>query len=134
MASAKDSIVSNYLLLVFGMNMVGYMFNYAIMKCYNVVKLKREAESITFTCWIYLTLTFIFGAIGMVYFKVFQEKTTLISPSESRHLNAECRFWFFDSHDIWHFCSAFGLLFTFMSLLTLEDNNTSTPWDEIPVF
>ena len=38
------------------------------------------------------------------------------------------------SHDVWHFASAQGLLFTMMGLLTLEDNNTSTPWEDIPVF
>ena len=134
MSYAKDSIVSNYLLVVFGINMVGYGINYAIMKCYHVFKMKHSAESITFTCWVYITLTIIFMVVGMVFFKLYQEKTTLISPSESRHLNAECTFWFFDKHDIWHFCSAFGLLFTFMTLLTMEDNNTSTPWDKIPVF
>ena len=134
MSNANDSIVSNYLLVVFGMNMSGYAINYAIMKCYYVVKMKNSAESITFTCWIYIALTVIFMAIGMVFFKLYQEKTTLISPSESRHLNDECTFWFFDKHDIWHFCSAFGLLFIFMTLLTLEDNNTSTPWNKIPVF
>ena len=134
MSNANDSIVSNYLLVVFGINMLGYAINYAIMKCYYVLKMKNSAESITFTCWIYIALTAIFGAVGMVFFKLYQEKTTLISPSESRHLNDECTFWFFDKHDVWHFCSAFGLLFIFMTLMTLEDNNTSTPWNEIPVF
>ena len=137
MWEADNSVVSNYLLFIFGINMFGYGINYAIMKCYYVIKLKRPTESITFTCWIYIALTIIFMAIGMVFFKLvksYQEKTTLISPSESRHLNAECTLWFFDKHDLWHFASAFGLLFMCMTLLTMEDNNTSTPWEEIPVF
>ena len=48
--------------------------------------------------------------------------------------NYECILMFFDNHDMWHFTSALGLFFTFMWLLTLEDNNTDTPWEEIPVF
>ena len=137
MSRAKDSIVSNYLLMMFGVNMFGYAVNYTVMKCYYVCLLgepKGNRESITFTCWVYIILTLIFCGAGLVFFKGFQEKTTLISPSESRHLNAECTLFFFDKHDIWHFASGFGLLFLFMTLLTLEDNNTSTPWEEIPVF
>ena len=137
MAKAKDSVVSNYLLMMFGVNMFGYAVNYTVMKCYYVCKLgepKGNRESITFTCWVYIILTLIFCGAGLVFFKGFQEKTTVISPSESRHLNAECTLFFFDKHDIWHFASGFGLLFLFMTLLTLEDNNTSTPWEEIPVF
>lgn len=134
MALADDSVVSNYLMLVFGVNMFGYMIYYMIMKCYYVVKRENSAESLTFTCWVYILLTAIFLIVSMYYFKGHQEKTTNISPSESRHLNDVCTVWFFDKHDIWHFFGAFGLLFLFMSILTLEDNNTSTLWTKIPVF
>ena len=141
MWKANDSIVqlvhhgaSSDILLIFCANMVGYAVNYAIMKCYYVTHLKRSSESITWTCWIYIILATIFGGIGLTFFIKFQEKITNISPSESRHVNADCILWFFDTHDIWHFASAFTLLFTFMALLTLEDNNTSTSWKDIPVF
>ena len=134
MSKANDSIVSNYLLFIFGVNTAGYATYYAIMKCYYVYGLKRPSESISWTCWIYIILCVIFGAIGLTFFIFYQEKSTEVSPSESRHLNHECAFWFFDKHDIWHFASAFGILFAFMALLTLEDNNTRTPWNEIPVF
>ena len=134
MARADDSVVSNYLMLVFGINMFGYMTYYMIMKCYYVVKLRKSSESLTFTCWVYWICMGLLGVVSMYFFKGFQEKTTNISPSESRHLNDECTVWFFDKHDIWHFAGAFGLLFLFMSILTLEDNNTSTSWNKIPVF
>ena len=134
MALADDSVVSNYLMLVFGVNMFGYMIYYMIMKCYYVVNKKNSSEPLTFTSWIYILLTAIFLVISMYYFKGFQEKSTNISPSESRHLNDDCTVWIFDKHDIWHFTGAFGLLFMFMSILTLEDNNSSTSWTKIPVF
>ena len=115
--------------------MFGYGVNYAVMKCYYATrKPNGQREKISLTCWVYIILTLVFTVSGLIFFKGFQEKDTIISPSESRHLNAECTLWFFDKHDIWHFASAFGLLFMFMTLLTLEDNNTSTPWEEIPVF
>ena len=63
-----------------------------------------------------------------------KEYNTEISPSESRHLNAECTIGIFDTHDIWHFASAFACFFECMVLLTLEDNNKSTSWNKIPVF
>ena len=128
-----DSIVSNYLLIIFGGNMTLYVMYYVVVKHYHVYRLKRKQESLGYSCCIYFLLANICGLIG-VYFFVVQEKTTLVSPAMSRHLNAECTFWFFDKHDIWHFASAFGLLFAFLALLTIEDNNTSTSWDEIPVF
>ena len=134
MSKATNSIVSNYLLMMFGVNMFGYGVNYAVMKCYYATRPNGQREKISLTCWVYIILTLVFTVSGLIFFKGYQEKDTIISPSESRHLNAECTLWFFDKHDIWHFASAFGLLFMFMTLLTLEDNNTSTPWEEIPVF
>ena len=103
------------------------------MKIYHICRYDRKVESLSFTCWVYLVLGTICALIGIYHFGI-QEKTTLRTPAESRQLNRDCTFAFFDKHDIWHFTGAFGLLFTFLSLLTMEDNNTATPWDKIPVF
>ncbi len=48
--------------------------------------------------------------------------------------NMPCKFLFFDNHDIWHFASAVGLFFNFLMVLTLEDDNINTPWEQIKVF
>ena len=128
-----SSIVSNYLLMIFMLNMFLYIVYYLVMKNYHVYWLQRKWESLSFTCCSYLFLSALFGGVGLYFFRI-QEKSTLVSPAESRHLNRECTIWFFDKHDIWHFASAFGLLFSFLSLLTMEDNNTATPWENIPVF
>ena len=129
----KDVVVSDFLLFLLGANYIVCFFYYGALKYYYVLKMGNTKESITFTCWIYIVLTIIFGVLGMYYFVMKQKKTGL-SSSESRHLNSECTLWFFDQHDIWHFASALAIFFHFMSLLTLEDNNSCTPWNEIPVF
>ena len=75
----------------------------------------------------------VFTVVGLYYFKSL-ERDSNISPAKSRELNKECTFSIFDKHDVWHFSSAFGLFFTFMVTLTMEDNNTDTLWEDIPVF
>ncbi|XP_070549047.1 SID1 transmembrane family member 1-like [Ptychodera flava] len=58
------------------------------------------------------------------------------TPAESREGNRDCRlFDFYDDHDIWHLLSACGLFFTFMTLLTLDDDvDNNKPRNEIPAF
>ena len=131
--SKQDGAVSNVLLRIFCANVAGYAMYYVGMKYYYVKRKKIMSERISWTCWIYTLLAFGFSITG-IYFFVHKEKTTLVSPSQSRHMNAECKLLIFDAHDLWHFTSSFALLFTFMALLTLEDNNTATPWNEIHVF
>ena len=139
--------------------MFGYAGFYVSMKLYYILRVNRKRnlknmffgmlpwckkgdnqysklvhpESFSRTNVIYLILALI-CAFSSVKFFTTKEKTTEVSPSQSRHLNAECSILSFDQHDLWHFSSAFGLFFTFMWLLTLEDNNTVTHWEKIPVF
>ncbi|KAM9583279.1 SID1 transmembrane family member 1 [Trichechus inunguis] len=57
------------------------------------------------------------------------------SPAESREKNRECILLdFFDDHDIWHFLSATALFFSFLVLLTLDDDRDMVRRDQIPVF
>ena len=51
-----------------------------------------------------------------------------------RNLNAECIVLIFDNHDLWHFFSAVGLFFMFLMVLTIEDHNMETSWNDIRVF
>ena len=132
---AKNGVVSEVLLIIFGANMALYAIYYVGMKYYYAIQKKTHSETISTTCKIYIILATIFSLSALYYFKYLaQEKTTTVSPSQSRHLNRDCEILFFDRHDIWHFASGLGLLFVFMTLLTLEDNNTVTPWREIHVF
>ncbi|EPQ12132.1 SID1 transmembrane family member 1 [Myotis brandtii] len=57
------------------------------------------------------------------------------TPAESREKNRECVLLdFFDEHDIWHFLSATALFFSFLVLLTLDDDLDVVRRDQIPVF
>ncbi|CAH6792359.1 Sidt1 [Phodopus roborovskii] len=57
------------------------------------------------------------------------------TPAESREKNRECILLdFFDDHDIWHFLSATALFFSFLVLLTLDDDLDVVRRDQIPVF
>ena len=125
--------VSDHLLLIFGINTAGYVMYYLIMKSYYVVRFKKATESISWTCWIYIILACLCIVPALIFYSMPHYNKSL-SPSESRHLNSECILGIFDGHALWHFASSFGILFTCMVLLTIEDNNTSTPWNQIPVF
>lgn len=58
-----------------------------------------------------------------------------LSPAQSRQFNQDCALLqFYDYHDIWHFLSAIGMFFTFMVLLTLDDDLSHTHRGSIYVF
>lgn len=96
-------------------------------------KAKESNEKITWYCWLYFFLAFIFMASSLHFFQI-QERTTTVTPAQSRNMNQECTLKIFDAHDIWHFLSALGILFTLLTVLTIEDNNTNTPWSKLHVF
>ena len=133
MTTTHQAKVSRRILVILGINTMVYVFYYVIMKNYYVVYFKRTNECLTWTCWMYIIL-FLLTICPALYFYLDRKDQTLISPSESRHLNGECILGIFDSHDMWHFLTSSGVLFAFMAVLTIEDNNTSTPWNQIPVF
>ena len=54
---ATSSIVSNYLLIIFMLNMILYIFYYVVMKNYHVYSYHRKWESLSFTCYFYLFLS-----------------------------------------------------------------------------
>ena len=63
------------------------------------------------------------------------EKNSDLSPAESRHLNQPCFFLgFYDFHDIWHFLGGFGVFFTYMFLLTIDEDVKYKRRDQLRVF
>ena len=58
----------------------------------------------------------------------------LESPAISRDGNIECVALFYDSHDMWHFTSAFALFFSFLMLMTLDDDTECAFRTELRVF
>lgn len=58
-----------------------------------------------------------------------------LTPAESRTYNMPCALLkFYDYHDIWHLLSAAAMFFSFMLLLTLDDDIMHKPHSKIPVF
>ena len=133
MITGQKTNISFHILMILAINTSCYAVFYVIMKSYYLVHVKRANECISWTCWIYLTFFILTFSLGLYFFFDLKDDTTL-SPSESRHLNDECTIGIFDTHDIWHFLTSSGLLFGYLFLLTIEDNNSLTPWNQIPVF
>ncbi|XP_077988611.1 SID1 transmembrane family member 1-like [Glandiceps talaboti] len=116
------------LLAIFIINVLLYLTFYIVMK---VVSERRKPRAIVI---IYATLTLCFWGPALYFFTRFLAQFGK-TPSESREGNRDCIFLnFFDHHDIWHFLSACGLFFSFMTLLTLDEDLDRTKRTEIQVF
>jgi len=125
--------ISRYLLFIFIANMGIYVVYYIVMKCYLSQRLGVRSESMNKLSLIYFACSVIFLASGCLFF-VKELKSSARSPAASRNLNAPCAILIFDNHDLWHFFSAVGLFFMFLMVLTIEDHNMETSWDQIRVF
>ena len=73
--------------------------------------------------------------IPALYFFRETDKSTNVTPAQSRNLNVEC-IWgdLYDHHDIWHFFSAAGLFFSFILLLVFDDGIDHVPRNRIFIF
>ncbi|XP_068734259.1 SID1 transmembrane family member 1-like [Montipora capricornis] len=125
--ATTPSDFATYLLAILIVNGLLYLAFYVIMKLRNkerILPLPRYLLVCTLICWI-LALIFFFSNLTS-----WQK-----SPARSREGNKECVFLeFYDYHDIWHFLSACALFFSFLGLLTLDDDLLRTPRHSIPVF
>ncbi|XP_056636312.1 SID1 transmembrane family member 1-like isoform X2 [Diorhabda sublineata] len=112
--------------LLMGNSVIHAIF-YIIMKLFNKEKICMEAT-------IYGLLSLVAWSSSGVFFL---DAATLwtVTPAQSRQWNQECiLFQFFDKHDIWHLLSAPALYFTFMFLMSLDDDILDIDKSEIPVF
>jgi len=63
------------------------------------------------------------------------EKNSNLSPAESKDMNQPCTLLeFYDGHDIWHFLGGTALFFTYMFLLTIDEDIKYKRRTQIPVF
>lgn len=116
-----------FLLGVFMANTLLYFFFYILMKL-------LHWESIKAVTWFFLFCS-IMCALSAMYFFMHKSISWANTPAGSRRYNQECELLsFYDFHDIWHFLSAIGMFFTFMTLLTLDDDLSHTDRSQIPVF
>ncbi|XP_075448970.1 SID1 transmembrane family member 1 isoform X2 [Ascaphus truei] len=118
---------ASYLLGIFICNLLLYLAFYIIMKLRN----SERIQPLPLFCIIATAV--VWGAALYFFFQSLSswEET----PAESREKNRECSLMsFFDDHDIWHFLSATAMFFSFLVLLTLDDDLDVVRRDKIPVF
>merc|ERR1712129_499286 len=106
---------SNYILLLLMGNVFVYLSFYIIMKW-------RHGEKMTWSCYFYI-FCMAATAFPSLHFFTTMEKSSDLSPAESRMLNRPCTlFNFYDYHDIWHFLGGAGVFFTFMFILNIDED------------
>lgn len=91
-------------------------------------------ERIFLQPFIYILLSVLCWASSL-YFFLNKNTSWRVTPAQSKLFNESCKLLnFYDNHDIWHFLSAASLFFSFMILLTLDDDLADVPREKIPVF
>ncbi|XP_014230770.1 SID1 transmembrane family member 1-like [Trichogramma pretiosum] len=122
-----DQDFATYLLMILMSNLLLYTFFYIVMKLIN-------GERILLQPGMYILLASVTWG-GALYFFINKSITWAKSPAKSRVFNRPCLLYnFYDYHDIWHFLSALAMFFSFMVLLTLDDDLADSHRSLIPVF
>ncbi|KAM7538244.1 hypothetical protein Aperf_G00000073366 [Anoplocephala perfoliata] len=118
---------ASFLLSIFMINLLMYYCFYVIMKC-------RYRERFHCIPLFYIFLACLTWGLAL-YFFIQHSTTWQVTPAQSRALNQPCIFLgFYDVHDVWHFLSATSMFFSFMSIMTLDDDLVNVPRNKIPVF
>lgn len=115
-------------------NFFFYFLYYQIMK-------RVHNEQLNFKMILFGILSVSFGVPALHYFTIeitnWDQPTATSSSGSaalSRDLNADCILMdFYDTHDLWHVLSAFGLFFGALLMLTLDDDLLATPRHKIRV-
>ncbi|XP_003704971.2 SID1 transmembrane family member 1 [Megachile rotundata] len=122
-----DKNFATFLLAILMSNLILYTTFYIIMKICNKERILLQPK-------MFIILSILFWAAAL-YFFVHRTISWALTPAQSRLYNRSCELLnFFDSHDIWHFLSAFAMFFSFMVLLTLDDDLVDVHRSQIPVF
>jgi hypothetical protein len=118
---------ATYLLSIFMANLLLYCMFYIVMKlCHR--------ERILMQPLIYILLSIAAWAAAL-YFFFNRSISWELTPAQSKSYNQPCViFDFFDNHDIWHYLSAASMFFSFMVLLTLDDDLIFIHRSKIAVF
>ncbi|XP_025101471.1 SID1 transmembrane family member 1-like isoform X2 [Pomacea canaliculata] len=118
---------ASFLLGIFIGNLLLYLLFYILMKLVSGEKINL----LTVLCIVAASITWAFA----LYFFFHHLSSWKMSPALSREKNRPCVLLdFYDAHDVWHFLSAISMFFSFLILLTLDDDITLQPRNKIPVF
>ncbi|XP_076035556.1 SID1 transmembrane family member 1-like isoform X2 [Oratosquilla oratoria] len=131
---AEPDDVYTYILVICLTNMGLYVLNYIGTK--KIIFKERGTK----LAWMSLSFASVLWPIALCFFGFHTVDTvktcsSQATPSVSRIYNSHCILWgVFDSHDIWHVTSALALFFTFVGMLTLDDDLAYSSSQKIPVF
>ncbi len=104
----------NHLLFIFLANLALYLSYYIIMKIVHRERFTQFAKAS-------LILSLVFWSSSVIFFYD-EVKSYEVQPAISRTMNQKCIvFDTYDAHDVWHLLSSFGLFFSFLSILTIDD-------------
>ncbi|KAL8612263.1 hypothetical protein ACOMHN_038175 [Nucella lapillus] len=126
-AIQHPSDFASFLLAIFIGNLLLYLLFYIIMKL-------LSKERINFLALLCIVAAGISWGFSLYFF--FQHLTSWhLTPAQSRQGNRPCVLLdFYDAHDVWHFLSSVSMFFSFLILLTLDDDLYMQRRDRIPVF
>lgn len=117
----------NHLLFVFLANLALYLIYYIVMKV-----IRREHFTRFAVIFLFLSLCFWTSSL---YFFFNEVKSYEVQPAISRTYNQYCILLnTYDAHDVWHLLSSFGLFFSFLSILTMDDGLSSRLRTSITAF
>ncbi|VDN99945.1 unnamed protein product [Rodentolepis nana] len=124
---------ASYLLSIFMINLLMYYCFYVIMKvCLPLVAIEN-ASTVYHCCT--SSSPVLLGDSPSTFLYNTPPPGRRVTPAQSRALNQPCIFLgFYDVHDVWHFLSSTSMFFSFMSIMTLDDDLINTPRHKIPVF
>jgi len=118
---------ATYLLGIIILNGMLYVIFYVVMK----LRYREKVKCLPFACTL---LSLLFWAAALVFFTRGLTNWQF-SAAKSREGNKDCSlFNFYDDHDIWHLLSSMAMFFTFMSLMTLDDDLNNKERSRINVF
>jgi len=117
----------NHLLFIFLANLALYLSYYIIMKIVHRERFTQFAKAT-------LILSLVFWSSSVIFFYD-EVKSYEVQPAISRTMNQKCIvFDTYDAHDVWHLLSSFGLFFSFLSILTIDDGVRTKRRKELAAF
>jgi len=108
--------------------------NFSIYLIYYLMNKIYFKEKISKVWWITLFLSIITIITSFIFFKI-QVKNIDLSPNDSKKLNKNCiLFNYWDSHDLWHFLSSFGIFLLLELILNIDNSEIHKDRKTIPTF
>lgn len=126
----RNGVSRNFSTVVLGV----FIINYLVYFFYYITMKYVHQESVRWFVWVLTVCKFIIWGFAIYVFEI-AVTNKFLTPQQSMALNKPCvLFDYFDSHDIWHFLSAFGLMCVMTLVYLLDTDLARTPRTHIHVF